>query len=93
VPASKRKAVISADAADLDAVETLVRDGRYRTVSEFVREAVSEKLSRVWRDRLSEQIDRHAAAGETGADDELVEWQAFDEPANVKDTRRPRAKR
>lgn len=77
MPRTKRKAVISADATDLEAVETLVREGRYRTVSEFVREAVSEKLSRHWRERLTEQIDRYAAAGTDGADDELVEWQAI----------------
>lgn len=87
----KRKAVISAEASDLDAVESLVHQGRYRTVSEFVREAVAEKLARHWRERLGEQIDRHAAAGTDGSDDELVEWQAFTDPPPS--TKSPRAKR
>ena len=77
MPATKRKAVISAERAHLDAVEALVQEGRYRTVSHFVRDAVAEKLERLERERLTEQVSRYCEAGADGADDELVEWQAF----------------
>ena len=74
---TKRKAVISAEREHLDAVEALVQEGRYRTVSHFVRDAVAEKLERLRRERLVEQVSRYCDTGVSGADDELVEWQAF----------------
>ncbi|MCW5888989.1 MAG: ribbon-helix-helix protein, CopG family [bacterium] len=89
----KRKAVISAEAGDLDAVEALVRQGQYRTVSEFVREAVSEKLARHWRERLGEQVDRYCTAGTDGADDELLEWQAIAATDRTEARKPSRAKR
>lgn len=85
--------MISADPADLEAVESLVRQGRYRTVSEFVREAVSEKLSRHWQERLREQVDRYGSAGTDGGDDELIEWQAVADSATARTRKPSRAKR
>ena len=76
--AAKRKAVVSADAHQLRAVEDLVQQGRYRTVSEFVREAMAEKLERVRRGELAEQVTRYCA--EEDRDDELIAWQASDAP-------------
>jgi len=77
VAATKRKAVISAERSHLDAVDALVQEGRYRTVSHFVRDAVAEKLERLRQERLAEQVSRYCDAGTSGADDELVAWQAF----------------
>ena len=77
--AAKRKAVVSADADQLGAVKDLVQQGRYRTVSEFVREAMSEKLERLRRDELADQVTRYSE--EEDRDDELIAWQAFDAPA------------
>lgn len=90
---TKRKAVISADRAHLDAVEVLVRQGRYRTVSHFVRDAVAEKLERIQRERLAEQVSRYCDAGTAGADDELVEWQALADVAPAKPKAGPRGRR
>lgn len=77
--AAKRKAVISAERIHLEEVEALVQAGRYRTVSHFVRDAVAEKLERLRRERLAEQVSRYCEAGTSGADDELVAWQGFRE--------------
>lgn len=93
VGAAKRKAVVSADAAHLDEVEALVRQGKFRTVSDFVRRAVAEKLERIEAQRLADEVARYCdekAGDETDA--ELVEWQAFDEPAARRTGGRRRAK-
>lgn len=76
---SKRKAVISARKEHLDEIGALVQGGRYRTVSEFVREAVAEKLERLQRVRLAEQVARYCEEVSRGEDAELISWQAFDE--------------
>jgi Arc/MetJ-type ribon-helix-helix transcriptional regulator len=57
----RKKAVVSADPAVLAAVEAYVRDGTYSSVSEFVREAMAEQLTRVRQARLSEQVARYVA--------------------------------
>ncbi len=79
VAISKQKAVISARKEHLEEIGTLVRGGRYRTVSEFVREAVAEKLERLRRVRLTEQVARYCDEVSRGEDAELISWQAFDE--------------
>jgi len=76
---SKQKAVISARKEDLDEIALLVKGGRYRTVSEFVREAVAEKLARLRRARLAEQVARYCDEVSRAEDAELIAWQAFDE--------------
>ncbi len=93
VAATKRKAVISAEREHLDAVEQLVQQGRYRTVSHFVRDAVAEKLERLRQERLSEQVSRYGDAGTSVADDELVEWQAFTDAPKARSRRRPGGRR
>ncbi len=73
----RRKAVISADPEALAEVEALVEQGRYATVSEFVREAIAESLLRGREARLAEQVARYCAAGHADEDDELIAAQAF----------------
>lgn len=74
---TKRKAVISAEAADLARVEALVRARRYETVSHFVRQAMEEKLARLAEARLAEDVARFCANGHASEDLDLVAAQAF----------------
>jgi Arc/MetJ-type ribon-helix-helix transcriptional regulator len=73
----RTKAVINADPVVLAAVETYVRDGRYASVSAFVRDAMAEHLVRVRRARLAEQVARYVAGPETDEADDLIAAQAF----------------
>ena len=77
VVARKQKAVVNADAQHLARIEELVRQGKYKTVSEFVREAMAEKLERLRRVRLQEQVARYHEAGNDEEEADLVAWQAF----------------
>lgn len=74
----KRKAVFTAEPAQLERIEELVKAGRYRTSSELIREAIDEKLERVRRDVLREQVARYCDAGYAAEDPELVDVQALD---------------
>lgn len=74
---AKHKAVISADAEHLAEVEILVRDGKFRTISEFVREAMREKLERTRATRLAEQVSEYCRHGYQHEDSDLVAAQAF----------------
>lgn len=56
-------------------VEKLVGAGHYRSVSEFVREAMAEKLERLAAARVAEQVSRYCAMEQ---DDDLIAGQAFD---------------
>jgi Arc/MetJ-type ribon-helix-helix transcriptional regulator len=73
----RKKAVVSADAGPMAEVERLVAEGQYASVSEFVRQAVAEKLARHRRTRLEEQVARYCAGSEADAEDDLVSGQAF----------------
>lgn len=75
--AVKRKAVINAEQDQLDRIAELVAAGRYRTLSAFVREAIDEKLGRIRRARLADQVRRYCDSGAAVDDAELVGWQAF----------------
>ena len=75
---TKRKAVINAESSHLDRVERLVEQGRYETLSEFMREAVAEKLERLERDRVAEAVERYCTAGHADEDGELIAAQAFE---------------
>ena len=77
VSSTKRKAVINAETSQLDRVQRLIERGRYRTLSEFVREAVEEKLERVQQDYVAEAVTRYCAAGHAEEDGELIAAQAF----------------
>lgn len=74
---TKRKSVISADAEHLARVAELIRVGRYQTLSEFVREAMAEKLERLRRVRLAEQVARYCEQGYQDEDLDLIAVQAF----------------
>ena len=89
--ATKRKAVVNAEQAQLEQVQRLIDSGRYRTVSEFVREAVNEKLERIEQDRIAEAVERYVAAGHADEDGDLIDTQAFDAqraPRSIKRARR-----
>ena len=75
--AAKQKAVVNADKDDLTEVEGLVARGRYRSVSQFVREAMAEKLSQLRALRLEEQVARYVTSGRASEDTDLIEHQAF----------------
>jgi Arc/MetJ-type ribon-helix-helix transcriptional regulator len=77
VSSTKRKAVINAEKSQLDRVQRLIERGRYRTLSEFVREAVEEKLERVQQDYVAEAVTRYCAAGHAEEDGNLIAAQAF----------------
>jgi Arc/MetJ-type ribon-helix-helix transcriptional regulator len=90
---TKRRAVVNADEAQIEAVETLIEQGAYRTLSEFVREAIAEKLERIRQGRLAEEVERYCRAEGIERDDDLVAAQAFDEsPPKRKPARGRRAK-
>ena len=72
----KRKAVVNAESAQLDRVQRLVGSGRYRSLSEFVREAVEEKLQRIEQERVAEAVERYCVAGHAEEDIDLIGAQA-----------------
>lgn len=76
---TKKKAVFTAEPEQLEAIDEVVRCGRYRSTSAFVREAIDEKLERLRRERLEEQVARFCAEGPGVHDDGLVELQAWDD--------------
>jgi hypothetical protein len=47
-------------------------------LSEFVREAVADKLDRIRRDRLGDQLNRYCEQGYGAEDGELITGQAFE---------------
>ena len=94
VGTTKRKAVINAEASQLERVQPLIDAGRYRTLSEFVREAMDEKLQRIEREHIAEAVERYCAAGHAAEDIELIAAQAFDSRQRSRKIREsPRAKR
>jgi Arc/MetJ-type ribon-helix-helix transcriptional regulator len=75
---TKRKAVFTAEPEQLEQIQEMVRKGRYRTSSEFLREAIDEKLARLRRDLLAEQVARYCGKGYAREDEDLIAGQAFD---------------
>jgi Arc/MetJ-type ribon-helix-helix transcriptional regulator len=75
---AKRKTVFTAEPAQLQQIREIVESGRYRTSSELIREAIDEKLARVRRELLAEQVAAYCDRGYAAEDDGLVEVQAFD---------------
>jgi len=75
---TKQKAVINAEKSQLERVHRLIDKGRYRTLSEFVREAVEEKLERTDQDHVAEAVGRYCAAGHAEEDIDLIGAQAFE---------------
>jgi Arc/MetJ-type ribon-helix-helix transcriptional regulator len=77
VATTKRKTVINAEASQIERVQPLIDAGRYRTLSEFVREAMDEKLQRIERERIAEAVERYCTAGHAAEDLDLIDEQAF----------------
>jgi len=67
-----KRTVISAESSQLADVERLVDAGRYRTVSEFVREAMVEKLQRERDSALAEEVARYVATAAEASHDEVA---------------------
>lgn len=74
---NKAKVVVNAEKRQLDEIERLVKAGSYASVSEFMREAVDEKLARLQEIRLAEQVARYSALGYSAEDPDLVAAQAW----------------
>jgi Arc/MetJ-type ribon-helix-helix transcriptional regulator len=79
VGTAKKKAVFTAEPEQLEKIEAEVRSGRYRSASEFLREAIREKLARLRRERLTEQVASYCAEGRSLEDEELIGLQALDD--------------
>jgi Arc/MetJ-type ribon-helix-helix transcriptional regulator len=78
--ATKRRTVINAEPHQIERAMALVRKGRYRNLSDFVREAVDEKLRRVEDALLEDEVARYCAAGHADEDTELIAMQNLDAP-------------
>jgi Arc/MetJ-type ribon-helix-helix transcriptional regulator len=76
---TKKKAVFTAEPDQLDRIQEMVRRGKYRSSSEFLREAIDEKLDRLRGDLLAEQVARYCENRHAGEDEGLIPRQAFDE--------------
>jgi len=74
---TKRKTVINVEVSQIERVQPLLDAGRYRTLSELVREALDEKLQRIERERVTEAVERYCAAGHAVEDLDLIDAQAF----------------
>ncbi len=74
----KKKAVFSAEQTQLEQIETVVRSGKYRSTSEFLREAIDEKLRRLRQEHLEAQVATYCAEGYGDEDRDLAGLQAFD---------------
>ena len=85
---TKRRTVISAEAAHVRRAGALVAAGRYRTLSDFVREAMDEKLARLEHELLADEVERYCAAGHGEEDGELIAAQAVEPSARSQTGRR-----
>ena len=75
----KRKTVFTAEHAQIAHIQALVRSGRYRSASEFLRKAIDEKLDRLQREQLAQRVARYCAEGYADEGRALAEIQAFEE--------------
>jgi len=74
---SKKKIVFAAEAEQIEQIQAVVSTGRCRNTSEFLREAIDEKLQQLRRERIAEQVERYCSEDYDG-DEELIASQAFD---------------
>lgn len=88
---TKRRTVINAEPRQVERAMLLVKQGRYRTLSDFVREAVDEKLARIDDALLEDEVARYCAAGHADEDVDLIGAQGFDSAPAPR--RRPSAKK
>jgi Arc/MetJ-type ribon-helix-helix transcriptional regulator len=75
----RQKTVFTAEPEQMKRVEALVREGRYRSASEFLRAAIDRQLAELESAAIAEQVERYCAAGHAREDDDLLAAQAFDE--------------
>jgi Arc/MetJ-type ribon-helix-helix transcriptional regulator len=87
---TKRRTVVNAEPRQIERAMVLVKQGRYRTLSDFVREAVDEKLARIDDALLEDEVARYCAAGHAIEDVDLVTGQSFDPNPR---SRRPSARK
>ncbi len=73
-----KKIVVTAAPEQLDQIRRVVRSGRYRSSSEFLREAIEEKLDRLSGDLLAEQVAGYCERRYAQEDEGLIAGQAFD---------------
>jgi Arc/MetJ-type ribon-helix-helix transcriptional regulator len=76
---AKVKSVFTAEVRQVARIRSLVKARRYKTTSEFLREAIDDKLGALERERLDAQVARYCDAGASEEDRELIDLQAFDE--------------
>ena len=74
----KKKSVFSAEPDQIRRIQDLVRSGKYRSSSEFLREAIDEKLAGVRRELLTKQVASYCEGRYPDEDANLVAEQAFD---------------
>jgi Arc/MetJ-type ribon-helix-helix transcriptional regulator len=89
---TKRRTVVNAEPAQIERAQALVAEGRYRTLSDFVREAMDEKLARVEDALLADEVARYCAAGHAAEDADLIEAQVL-EPSSSPPRRIKKANR
>ena len=77
--APKQKIVFTAEPGQMGRVEALVRQGRYRSASEFLREAIDRRIAELEAEVVAEQVERYCDEGHANEDDALVAGQAFGE--------------
>jgi Arc/MetJ-type ribon-helix-helix transcriptional regulator len=68
---TKKKTVFLAEPAQWEQIEAMVQSGKYRSASEFLREAIDEKLRRIQRERLDAQVASYCAQGYGNEDRDL----------------------
>ena len=72
---AKLKTVFNAGAGQIARIRSLVRARRYRTPSEFLREAIDDKLAALDRAGLNQQISEYCAKGFADEDRDLIDSQ------------------
>ena len=78
MPPKKKKTVFTAEPDQIEQIQDMVRSGKYRSSSEFLREAIDEKLARLGRERLAKQVARYCEGGHADEEADLVAEQALD---------------
>jgi Arc/MetJ-type ribon-helix-helix transcriptional regulator len=77
--ARKVKTVFTAESRQVTAIRRLVKSGRYGSPSEFLREAIDDKLRRIRDLDLAAEVERYCADGHANEDLDLIAMQAFPE--------------
>ena len=74
---AKQRAVVRAEKSQIERVRRLVDAGQCRTVADFVRDALEEKLARAEQAKVAEAVDRYCSSGHANEDVDLVDAQDF----------------